>query len=241
MTGMELRWTKLVIGAVFGFLLAGQVAAAEGDWRAVYVVTYGGSTVGELHRELRLQADSYRFSSRLIPKGMGMIFSSDVIEQISEGAITSDGGWRPNKYFYSNSSKPDKPHDFLFDWTAMKLSFATESVGLVAGLHDELSQVRALAQQIAAGDREINLQVLSGSKRRIYGYQYRVEGEGTLTVPFNGGGQNEEALLVTLTTSRGKYATRFWLSPARDYLPLRIERTQIKKQRVVVMQLIDFE
>ncbi len=43
--------------------------------------------------------------------------------------------------------------------------------------------------------------------------------------------------MVSLTTSRGKYVTRFWLAPERNYLPLRIERTHTEKQRTVIMQL----
>jgi len=236
-----LRWARLFVGIIFGSLLAQQIAAAEGDWAAVYTVSYGDSAIGELRRELLLQPDGYRFSSRLIPRGMGLIFSSDVIEQVSEGKIVGEGGWRPERYFYSNSAKPNKPHDFFFDWTSMKLSFATESLDLTIGLHDELSQMQELAHRLAAGEREVNLQVLNGSKRRIYEYRYRVEGEESLSMLLNSGTVNEQALLVMLTTGRGKYATRFWLSPERDYLPLRIERTQIKKQRLVVMQLINFE
>jgi hypothetical protein len=225
----------------FLLLLAGFSARADtgsGSWSAIYSVHYGRSLIGELSREVQREQEQYRVISRLTPKGMGVVFSGDHIEQTSTGKIDQEGHWRPSHYRYLNSGKPDKPSEFRFDWDAMEIAFSGESIPVVAGAHDELSQMSELARLLAGGVREVILPVFNGSKRRIYEYRYEVGEPTTLEVPLSSGVVKEQALLVTLTTSRGKYATRFWLAPERNYLPLRIERTHTEKQRTVIMQLI---
>ena len=209
----------------------------SGGWSATYSVHYGRSRIGELYREVQRDQEQYRFFSRLTPKGMGLVFSGDHIEQTSTGNIDKEGHWRPSHYRYLNSGKPDKPSDFRFDWDAMEIAFRGESIPVAAGAHDELSQLSELARRVTEGAREVTLPVFNGSKRRIYEYRYEVGEPITLEVPLNSGVVKERALLVTLTTSRGKYTTRFWLAPERNYLPLRIERTHTEKQRTVIMQL----
>lgn len=232
---------SLCIGFVVGIGSNGVSVADDGSWNATYEVSYGKSSIGELHREVKTGQGRYEFSSRLVPKGLGRLFSGEVIEEMSSGRVEENGGWRPENYFYSNSSKPNKPRDFLFDWEAMVVSFADTSLDLVAGAQDELSQMRLLAQRLAAGDQEVTLQVFNASKRQLYEYRYRRVGEEELSVPLPTGAVRENTVVVTLNTSRDKYATRFWLAPERNYLPLRIERTNIDKQYVVVMQLVDGE
>ena len=209
-------------------------------WIARYSVSHLDQIVGEMRRETHLDGQHYSIRSDLVPKGMGRLFGSDLIEQSSQGDQHGQG-WRPQDYFFFQSSKPDKPRNFTFDWGARKVSFADQVTGFSGELHDELSQMLVLRQRLAAGDREIDLQVLSGSKRRIYDYWYRVETEESVAVLPEDQPVAERAVRVMLTTSRGKYEMRFWLAMARDYLPLRIERTEIRKHRTAVMELIGLE
>ena len=232
-----------LLGVLLSLVGSAQIAAPElqtGHWVASYSVSHLKQVVGEMRRETRLDAQGYSIRSELVPMGMGRLFGSDLIEQLSEGDLV-ERRWRPQHYFFYQSSKPDKPRDFTFDWPAQAVKFADKSLSFKGQLHDELSQMLELRRRLADGELAVDLQVLSGSKRRIYDYWYRVEAEELMTVLPLVKPVAEPALRVVLTTSRGKYEMRFWLGIERGYLPLRIERTEIRKQRTAVMKLIGFE
>ena len=212
----------------------------SGHWIARYSVSHLKQVVGEMRRETRLSEQSYSIQSDLTPKGVGRLFGGDLIEQASSGVLLGKR-LRPQDYFFFQSSKPNKPRDFSFDWSMNKIAFADQVISFSGELHDELSQMLELRRRLAAGDQLIELQVLSGSKRRVYDYRYRVEAEEAVAVLPAEAAVAEPAIRVLLTTSRGKYEMRFWMGIERNYLPLRIERTEIRKQRTGVMVLTGFE
>ena len=209
-------------------------------WVAHYSVSHLSQVVGEMRRETQIDAQYYSIRSDLSPKGFGRLIGSDLIEQVSNGGLLGNS-LRPEHYFLFQSSKPDKPRDFRFDWSAEVVSFADKAVSFRGQVHDELSQLLELRRRLAAGEQAVDLQVLSGSKRRIYDYWYRLEAAEPVAVLPPAQPVSEPAIRVLLTTSRGKYEMRFWLGVNRDYLPLKIERTEIKKQRTARMQLIGLE
>ena len=219
-------------------LLNGQPPPSR--WIARYSVSHLQQVVGEMRRETQLGEQSYSIQSDLTPKGVGRLFGGDLIEQASSGVLLGKR-LRPQHYFFFQSSKPNKPRDFSFDWSANKVTFVDQVISFSGELHDELSQMLELRRRLAAGDQLIELQVLSGSKRRVYDYRYRVEAEEAVAVLPAEAAVAEPAIRVLLTTSRGKYEMRFWMGVERDYLPLRIERTEIRKQRTGVMVLTGFE
>ncbi|MBL4622325.1 MAG: DUF3108 domain-containing protein [Immundisolibacteraceae bacterium] len=216
----------------------GELSASH--WIARYSVSHLKQVVGEMRRETRIDDQHYSIRSDLVPKGIGRLVGSDLIEQVSKGDLFGNR-LRPQHYFFFQSSKPEKPRDFNFDWSVGAVSFADKTVGFSGELDDELSQLVELRRQLAAGQQVIELQVLSGSKRRIYDYHYQVEKEQVLAVLPANKPVAERTLQVLLTTSRGKYEMRLWMAIERDYLPLRIERTEIRKNRTAVMVLTGFE
>lgn len=232
-------WRKGLFVLAIALSLGRAVCASEQNWQAVYSVAYGQSVIGEMRREVQVDQDNYRYSTRLEPRGMGRVFSNDTIEQLSSGRIDGSGQWQPQRYYFSNSSKPENPSEFRFDWSAKRLVYGVESIELTDGLHDELSHLQLLAQRLASGDKEVVLPVFNGSKRRVYEYRYRVEAEQPLEVPLATGTQTEPGVRLLLTTSRGKYATRFWLAPDHQYVPVRIERTHLEKRRTLVIRLTE--
>lgn len=169
-----------------GLLLASTllpVVAAPVQSTFTYSVTRGKEVIGEIHETLSIDGQRYKLESKTVPLGVAAIFIKDTITMISEGSYSASG-FKPERFEYHRSTKPNKDAIARFDWAAMKAEFAyegkTESQAMSEALQDRFSalyQFRFLKNP----PKTMNLPVSNGKK--IENQLFKTMGEETLTLP----------------------------------------------------------
>ncbi|MBT9613333.1 MAG: DUF3108 domain-containing protein [Burkholderiales bacterium] len=157
--------------------------AAPAQSTFTYSVTQGKEVIGEIQETLTIDAQRYKLESKTIPLGIAAIFVKDTILMRSEGGYSASG-FKPDRFEYHRSTKPNKDAIARFDWPAMNAEFSyegkTESQALPELLQDRLSalyQFRFLPKP----PKTMNLPVSNGKK--IENQLFKYGGEETLTLP----------------------------------------------------------
>jgi hypothetical protein len=218
-------------------LASGPLAAAEPklpDLDLKYAVTWRGMGLGNAVITLRPHggADCYRYESVTEPSGLVRMFYGKPRE-------TSDfclrGGKLVPQRFEFKSPKDD----------SFTLEFDT-AAGKVRGGAKGERDLPASAQDRFAIQQAVRLWVLENLKsepgaveaefamvddRRIRKYRFAITGRERVEVP---AGRFDDAVLVQRVDDPKK-TTKFWLAPARDYMPVKVEQV---KQGTVELRMV---
>jgi hypothetical protein len=200
-----------------------------------YAVTWRGMGLGNAIITLKPHggADCYRYESLTEPSGLVRMFYGKPRE-------TSDfclrGGKLVPQRFEFKSPKDDS---FTLEFDA--------AAGKVRGGQKDERDLPANAQDRFAIQQAVRRWVLDHLKsepgaveaefamvddRRIKKYRFAITGRETVDVP---AGKFENAVLVQRVDDPKK-TTRFWLAPARDYMPVKVE--QVKRGTVELRMVL---
>ncbi len=158
--------------------------ASPETWQLVYGVTRAGQDIGETQERFSVTGERYRIESVALPTGILALFAPGTFTRISEGELSA-GGFRPLRYEYHRSARPDKSVISRFDWDTQRFVSTYDGqdhiAPLPAGTQDWLSAL----YQLRHWPRELAEQTLNicGNGKSIRQHRYRRAGEEILTTP----------------------------------------------------------
>jgi hypothetical protein len=200
-----------------------------------YAVTWRGMGLGNAIITLKAHggADCYRYSSVTEPSALVRMFYGKPRE-VSDFCVRK--GRVVPQHFEFESPKDD---DFTLEFDA--------AAGKVRDHDKKERELPANAQDRFGIQQAVRLWVLENLKsepgavtadfsmvddRRIKKYRFAITGRETVEVP---AGRFEGAVLVQRVDDKKK-SIKFWLAPARDYMPVKVE--QVKDGKVELRMVL---
>ena len=238
------QFLKLTLGGAAALkasaLAAWPLADVEPDapqlMRLRYRVSERGTALGEATVKYRIEGDQYRVTSHVEPTGrVARLFSAELKE--SSAGRWQNGRAEPQSYSYQRSGLKSLERSYQFDYQAGQVEVSDrEPLPMSCGVQDEVSHLLTLSQALQCGAEALELQVLYGSKARIYDYRFKTGPLEALTLA----DRQWQARKVTRTTSRGKYQMTLWCAPELGYLPIRQVRVHNETGARSELELLDW-
>ena len=209
----------LIAPAIAQFASADELKPFE----ASYTWVYHGMTVAVSTLKLEKQQDTWVYSSRSDPRGIGRLFSERPTQQstlqVSENAV------RPLHYKADDgTSSTKRDADVQFDWDHNRATGVYEDakvdMPLQPGTQDDLSVQIALMVALLAGRTPDRFQMID--KNTVREYHYMREGQESIDTPL---GKVDTVVFRSQKTGSPRI-TRFWCAPSRGYIPMRVEQTR---------------
>jgi hypothetical protein len=213
-----------LLRVVAALLLGGTAAASAAElkpYTATYAGIWNGMTVAVSTLKLEQTGDTWTFSSRSQPRGVGRLASGVFPpRQVSVVRIT-DQGVLPQS-FKSSGGDAAKSIELNYDWQAKRVTGTYEGtkvdLPLAPGVQDDGSVQLELIVAILAGRLPPTVQLID--KNSVRDYQFSRDGEETLKTPLGD-------LHTVIFKSQKKYSpriTRFWCDPERGYIPMQVQQ-----------------
>ncbi len=215
------RWL-LALAAAVPLVSAGAAAAAElKPYTATYNGIWHGMTVASSTLKLEQTGDTWTFSSRSEPRGIGKLASSVFPPlQVSVVRVT-DRGVLPES-FKSSGGDPGKSIELNYDWQTHRVTGTYEStrvdLPLTPQVQDDGSVQLALMVELLAERTPPTVQLID--KNSVREYEFRRDGEATIKTPMGD-------VHTVVFESQKKYSpriTRFWCAPDRGYIPMKVQQ-----------------
>jgi hypothetical protein len=215
------RWRVAVVAAV----LLVSTGAAAADELKPYTATYNGIwhgiTVAVSTLKLEQTGDTWTFSSRSEPRGIGRM-ASGVFPPLQVSVVrVTDQGVLPQS-FKSSGGDPGKSIELNYDWQTHKVTGTYEGtkvdLPLTAQVQDDGSVQLGLMVELLAGRTPPTVQLID--KNSVREYEFTRDGEATIKTPMGD-------VRTVVFKSQKKYSpriTRFWCAPDRGDIPMRVQQ-----------------
>jgi hypothetical protein len=201
-------------------------AAAAGElkpYTATYNGIWNGMTVAVSTLKLEQTGDTWTFSSRSEPRGIGKI-ASGVFPPLQVSVVrVTDKGVQPQS-FKSSGGDPNKGIQLNYDWQAHRVTGVYEgtqvSLPLTPQMQDDGSVQLALMVELLAGRTPPTVQLID--KNNVREYDFSSDGEATIKTPMGD-------VHTAVFKSQKKYSpriTRFWCAPEHGYIPMKVQQTK---------------
>ena len=199
------------------------VAAADElkPFESSYAWVWHGVNVAVSTLKLEKTGDTWSYSSKSEPRGIGKVFPERPIQR--SVLRVSDAGTQPLSYQASDgTSSTRRAVDVKYDWEQGRLTGVYEDVKvdlpLTPGVQDDASVQVALMVELLRGRTPEHFSLLN--KDAVREYRYVREGEATVQTPFG-----KIATIIYRSEREGSpRVTRFWCAPWRGYVPMRVEQ-----------------
>jgi hypothetical protein len=214
----------LALAALCGALAARTAAADElQPYQATYAGIWHGLTVGISHLELERTGDSWTYSARSEPRGMGRL-ASGVFPPLQVSVVRVSGGAVQPQSFKSNGGSAAKNTDLKYDWQAHRVTGTYEGTAvdlpLTPQVQDDGSVQLSLMVELLAGRTPATVQLID--KDSVRDYQFAREGDVKLATPLG----EITTVVYRAQKANSPRVTRFWCSPERGYVPMKVEQTK---------------
>ena len=211
-----------ILTALLSVALANVTAADElKPFEASYAWIWHGMDVAVSTLKLEKTGDTWTYSSKSEPRGIGKVFPERPIQR-SVLRVT-DSGTQPLSYQASDgTSSTKRAVDVKYDWEQGRLTGVYEDtkvdLPLTPGVQDDASVQVALMVELLRGHTPEHFSLLN--KNAVREYRYVREGEATVQTPFG-----KVASVIYRSEREGSpRVTRFWCAPWRGYVPMRVEQ-----------------
>jgi hypothetical protein len=218
----RLRW--LILGCVLS-LAAASVAAADElvPYTATYNGIWRGMTVAVSTLKLEQTGDTWTFSSRSEPRGIGKL-ASGVFPPLQVSVVrVTDQGVLPVS-FKSSGGDPNKGIQLDYDWQTHRVTGVYEgtevNLPLTPQVQDDGSVQLHLMVELLSGRTPSTVQLID--KNAVREYDFTREGEATIQTAIG-------EVHTVIFRSQKKYSprvTRFWCAPDRGYIPMKVQQTK---------------
>jgi hypothetical protein len=200
------------------------VAAADElrPFKATYDWIWHGMTVAETTVRLEKNADgSWTYTSNSSPRGIGKL-APQRPKTVSMLKVT-DHGVQPLSYKGDDGTGSNKNSvDVSYDWNTHHIAGVYEGsvvdLPLMPDVQDDSSVQIALMAALLRGRTPDRFSVLD--KNRVREYQYRKEGEETLTTALG----DVPTVIYASQRANSPHVNRYWLAPDRGYIPMRVQQ-----------------
>lgn len=216
---MSLRTALISLSIGLAWLLPHAALAQDSyqprPYSATYSVHMGGFKVGELTRELRMEANgNYVLEQQMQTTGIVAFFKKDRVLERSTWRYQNDQPVAMGYYAHYTGRAKDAVERMDFDWTrniATSLDGGeTREISLTPGVQDKLGHQITLIKDIVRGMERIEYQIADRGKLRPYIYEVR----GTEQVV------TARGTVRTIKVQKG--TTTFWLAPEWNYLLVKL-------------------
>ena len=215
------RWPVAMAAAA---LLAGTGAAAAAELKP-YTATYNGIwkgiTVAVSTLKLEQTGDTWTFSARSEPRGIGRMASGIFPPlQVSVVRVTAQGVLPQS--FKSTGGDPGKSIILNYDWENHRVTGVYEgtqvSLPLTPQVQDDGSVQLALMVELLAGRTPPTVQLID--KNSVREYEFSRDGEATIKTPMG----DVKTEVFKSQKKNSPRITRFWCAPDRGYVPMRVQQ-----------------
>jgi hypothetical protein len=208
--------------------LLSMAAAATSAWgdglepfEATYAWMWHGMTVAVSSLKLQRQQDVWVYASRSEPRGLGRMFPERPVQKSTMRVVGSEV--QPLSYQADDgTSSTRQDADVTFDWEHDRASGVYDDVKvdmpLQKGIQDDLSIQIALMAGLLAGHVPESLQLID--KNTVREYRYSREAQETIATALG----KMETVIFKSQKAGSPRVTRFWVAPARGYIPMRVEQ-----------------
>jgi hypothetical protein len=219
--GGSARWPVAVLAAV----LLGGTSAAGADGLRPYTATYNGiwhgMTVAVSTLKLEQTGDTWTFTSRSEPRGLGKL-ARGVFPPLQVSVVrVTDKGVLPQS-FRSSGGDPGKNIELNYDWQTLRVRGVYEGtmvdLPLTPQVQDDGSVQLAFMVELLAGRTPPTVKLID--QNTVREYQFSRGAEETLQTPFGN-------VPTVIFKSQKKYSPRvssFWCAPERGYIPMKVQQ-----------------
>ena len=215
------RWLVAVAAAVLLVSTAAAAATELKPYTATYNGIWKGMTVAVSTLKLEQTGDTWTFTSRSEPRGIGTMASGVFPPlQVSVVRVTAQGV-QPQS-FKSSGGDPNKGIQLNYDWELHRVTGVYEgtevSLPLTPQVQDDGSVQLDLMVELLAGRTPATVQLID--KNSLREYQFTRDGEETIKTALGD-------VHTVVFKAQKKYSpriTRFWCAPDRGYVPMRVQQ-----------------
>jgi len=200
----------------------GAAAAVElKPYTATYNGIWNGMTVATSTLKLEQTGDTWTFSSRSEPRGIGKL-ASGVFPPLHVSVVrVTDKGVQPQS-FKSSGGNSGKSIELHYDWEKHRVTGTYEGtkvdLPLTPQVQDDGSVQLALMVELLAGRTPPTVQLID--KNNVREYDFSSDGEATIKTPMGD-------VRTVIFKSQKKYSpriTRFWCAPEHGYIPMKVQQ-----------------
>lgn len=213
---------RLILTAALSVPVVSVAAADElKAFEASYAWIWHGMDVAVSTLKLEKTGDTWTYSSKSEPRGIGKVFPERPIQR--SALRVTDAGTQPLSYQASDgTSSTRRAVDVKYDWEQGRVTGVYEDtkvdLPLTSGVQDDASVQVALMVELLRGHTPEHFSLLN--KNAVREYRYVREGEATVKTPFG-----KIATVIYRSEREGApRVTRFWCAPWRGYVPMRVEQ-----------------
>jgi hypothetical protein len=217
------RWRVAVVAAV----LLVSTGTANADELRPYTATYNGiwngMTVAVSTLKLEQTGDTWTFSSRSEPRGIGKL-ASGVFPPLQVSVVrVTDKGVLPQS-FKSSGGNRGKSIELNYDWQAHRVTGTYESTNvdlpLTPKVQDDGSVQLAFMVEILAGRTPPTVELID--KNSVREYEFTRDGEATIKTALG----EVPTVVFKSQKKNSPRITRFWCAPDRGYVPMKVQQTK---------------
>jgi len=210
--------------ALIATLLLASNAAAAGElkpYTATYAGIWRGMTVAVSTLKLEQTGDTWTFSSRSEPRGIGKV-ASGVFPPLQVSVVrVTDQGVLPQS-FKSSGGNADKSIELTYNWQTHKVAGTYEGtkvdLPLTPRVQDDGSVQPGLMVELLAGLTPPNVQLID--KNSVREYEFSRDGEATIKTAMG----DVHTLVFKSQKKNSPRITRFWCAPDHGYIPMRVQQ-----------------
>lgn len=218
----RLLWLAVICMAP---LLSASVAAADElqPYTATYNGIWHGMTVAVSTLKLEQTGDTWTFSSRSEPRGIGKL-ASGVFPPLQVSVVrVTDQGVVPQS-FKSSGGDASKNVQLVYDWQTHRVTGVYEgtqvNLPLTPQVQDDGSVQLHLMVELLSGRTPSTVQLID--KNTVREYDFTRGDEATIKTAIG-------EVHTVVFKSQKKYSprvTRFWCAPDRGYIPMKVQQTK---------------
>jgi hypothetical protein len=192
-------------------------------FEASYTWIYHGMTVAVSTLKLEQHQDTWVYSSKSAPRGIGRLFSERPTQQST--LKVTENGVRPLHYKADDgTSSTKRDADVQFDWDHNRATGVYEDakvdMPLQPGTQDDLSVQIALMVELLTGRTPDRFLMID--KNNVREYRYTRDREDSIDTPLG----KVDTVVYRAQKAGSPRVTRFWCAPSRGYIPMRVEQTK---------------
>jgi Protein of unknown function (DUF3108) len=180
-------------------------------------------TVAISQLQLERTGDSWTFTSRSEPRGLGRL-AAGVFPPLQTSVVrVSDATVQPQS-FKSSGGSSSRNTDLHYDWQTRRVTGTYEGaridLPLTSRVQDDGSVQLSLMVQLLAGQLPATVQMIDTNGVRDY--RFARDGEAKLSTPLG----EVATVIYSAQKANSPRVTRFWCAPDRGYVPLKVEQTR---------------
>ena len=219
-----MRIEALASALLFIALAANQSAVRADElkpFEASYAWSWHGMTVAASTLKLEPQGDTWVYTSKSSPRGIGKMFAERPVQK-SILRVTAQGV-QPLSYEADDGTSSTKRDAHVqFDWDHGRVTGVYEDtkldMPLQPGIQDDLSVQIALMVELMRGHEPEQFQLID--QNTVREYHYAREAEEPLSTPLG----TINTIVYRSQKTGSPRVTRFWCAPSIGYIPMRAEQ-----------------